>query len=238
MAHFNNAKNQFLDGNRSPLSGGKLHFYDVGTLNAKTTYSDYAETLANANPVVLDSEGRHSDIFYTGQARVILKDSADVTIWDTDNVEDKLGTTTDTSTFITTTGSASTDLALAKYSGTTGTVLVSTGILVDADDNVYGASQLSRTETDDFTTVAGDKGITIYLNAATAKTATIAANASVAYTINTRIEFINIGAGTWTIAINSDTLNSAGSAFDLAQHEAAVATKYLTTTWNLNGGLS
>jgi hypothetical protein len=139
---------------------------------------------------------------------------------------------------------SSTDNALVRWSGTDGDTIQDSGIIVDDDDNVSGASQLSSTKTDDYTTVAGDKGTTIYLNAATAKTLTIAHPEDVTYAVNTRIEFINLGAGAWTIAMGidllepDDTVISLDGAVEIAQYQAATITKYGSGTWILNGGLS
>ena len=83
---FTNPNPQFCDANGKPYSGGKLYFYEIGTTTAKSTYSDSGMTSANAQPVVLDSDGRPgSQIFFTGLARVILKTSANVQVFDADN---------------------------------------------------------------------------------------------------------------------------------------------------------
>jgi hypothetical protein len=70
----------YLDNNGEPLSGGRLYFYNKNTLVAKTTYSDGDETIPNTNPVILDAAGRQPDIFFPGEAKVILKDANDVQI--------------------------------------------------------------------------------------------------------------------------------------------------------------
>lgn len=80
MARYLNIDSQFFDNNGDPLSGGKLYFYDTGTTDAKNTYSDSAETTPNANPVVLDAYGVPGDIWFTGTAKVVLKDANDVTL--------------------------------------------------------------------------------------------------------------------------------------------------------------
>lgn len=80
MARLSNIGKQFFDGNGDPLPGGKLYFYLTGTTTAATTYSDEDETIANANPVILDADGRMPDIFYTGQLKITLTDANDVVI--------------------------------------------------------------------------------------------------------------------------------------------------------------
>lgn len=67
-------------------ANGTLDVYEAGSLqNRKTTYSSPNLTGANANPVVLNSLGE-ADIFYTGLAQLVLKDSDGDTIWTKDNI--------------------------------------------------------------------------------------------------------------------------------------------------------
>jgi len=78
MARYLDISAQFFDNNGDPLAAGKLYFYDTGTTDLKTTYSDSAMTVENTNPVVLDAYGVPGDIFFAGTAKVVLKTSADV----------------------------------------------------------------------------------------------------------------------------------------------------------------
>lgn len=71
---------QYFDSNGDPLAGGKLYFYDTGTTTLATTYSDSAESTANANPVVLDAAGRQPDVFYTGSLKIVLTSADDAII--------------------------------------------------------------------------------------------------------------------------------------------------------------
>jgi hypothetical protein len=76
-----------IDTNGDPVNGGKLHTYVAGTTTAQTTYSDVNLTVANANPVVLDSAGR-ATVFVSGGSsfKYVLTDSDDVTLWTADNI--------------------------------------------------------------------------------------------------------------------------------------------------------
>jgi hypothetical protein len=76
-----NAKAQFIDQNGLPLASGTVGFYFPGTLNPKPTYQDAAGTIANTNPVALDSRGQ-ALIWGSGVYRQIVKDASGVTIWD------------------------------------------------------------------------------------------------------------------------------------------------------------
>jgi len=101
-------------------------------------------------------------------------------------------------------------------------------------------SQISKSA--DYTTILSDKGKQIYHPSAdtTARTWTIAANASVAYDIGTAITFVNDeSAGIITIAINSDTLLFAGTGTTgsrtLAAAGIATALKMTATRWIISG---
>lgn len=77
---------RFMDANGAPLSGGKIYTYLTGTSTPKTTYSNATGT-ANANPVVLDSEG-YADVWLDGDYayRFRLENSAGALQWQRDNI--------------------------------------------------------------------------------------------------------------------------------------------------------
>lgn len=75
-----------LDSNGDPLSGGKLYAYEAGTSTPKDTYTTEDESVANANPVILDANG-YADVWLaSGSYKLVLTDSADVTQWTVDDV--------------------------------------------------------------------------------------------------------------------------------------------------------
>ena len=92
-----------------------------------------------------------------------------------------------------------------------------------------------------YTLVLADAGKHIFHPStdANARTYTIPANSSVAYTIGTAITFINMTSQVVTIAITTDTmyLSSAGTtgSRSLAQYGSATAIKMTSTTWLISG---
>jgi hypothetical protein len=76
-----NGKSQFIDQNGAPLVNGAVYFYAPGTTNPLPTYQDSAGTIANTNPIQLDSRGQ-AIIWGDGSYRQIVKDASGVTIWD------------------------------------------------------------------------------------------------------------------------------------------------------------
>ncbi len=71
----------------APLTGGFLYFYASGTSTPQNTYSDSALTVANLNPVVLDSNGYANSVFLSPLAyKVVLTDSNNVQLWTFDPV--------------------------------------------------------------------------------------------------------------------------------------------------------
>lgn len=83
---------QFFDNSGNVLNGGKLYFYVTSTTTPKDTYTTAAKSVANANPIILDSAGRPDssgtpiDIFLDGTYKLVVKTSADVTIRTVDPV--------------------------------------------------------------------------------------------------------------------------------------------------------
>jgi len=63
------------------FGGSTLSFFDFGTSNPKTTFSDFALSSANTDPVVSDSDGLFPNIFLDIQASVTLKTSTGVVIY-------------------------------------------------------------------------------------------------------------------------------------------------------------
>lgn len=81
-------KAKFFGTDGLPLNGGKVYFYDAGTTTPKNTYTNYGGLTANTNPVVLDAYGEADIWLSDGLYKVVLKTSADVTLWTVDNVGD------------------------------------------------------------------------------------------------------------------------------------------------------
>lgn len=77
---------QYFDNNGAPLNGGLVYTYDAGTTTPKATYTDETEDTANANPVVLDANGRADIWLGAGNYKLELRTSADVLIKTVDNV--------------------------------------------------------------------------------------------------------------------------------------------------------
>lgn len=88
MARFGTVAQQYFNSSGEPLGGGKLYFYNPGTTDTKTVYSDPEESTAIAQPVVLDASGYQPDVFFSGQAKAVLTDANDVQVDVTDPVGD------------------------------------------------------------------------------------------------------------------------------------------------------
>ena len=80
---------QFFDSNGVPLAGGLLYTYAAGTTTPQATYTTSAGSIANANPIVLDSAGRTAnEIWLTDGSsyKFILKTSTGTQIGSYDNI--------------------------------------------------------------------------------------------------------------------------------------------------------
>lgn len=83
---------QFFTNDGQVLAGGSLWFFDSGTTNPRSTYSDPTLTTPNPNPVPLDGAGRpKNDVWGDGAYRVVLKDAGGVTLVTMDNVSGPQG---------------------------------------------------------------------------------------------------------------------------------------------------
>jgi hypothetical protein len=80
---------QFFDNNGVPLAGGLLYTYLAGTNTPTATYTSASGSIANLNPIVLDSSGRPSnEIWLTGGTsyKFVLQTATGTQIWSMDNL--------------------------------------------------------------------------------------------------------------------------------------------------------
>lgn len=79
-------KQQYFDINGAPLVGGKVYTYAAGTNTPKVTYTDYAGTIPQANPIILNVRGEASTaIFWNGSYKVEVRDAQDNLVYTVDN---------------------------------------------------------------------------------------------------------------------------------------------------------
>jgi hypothetical protein len=80
---------QFFDNNGQPLNGGLIYTYQAGSTTPLASYTTINGTIANTNPIVLDSSGRPpTDVWLTYGVfyKFVVKTSAAVTIGTYDNI--------------------------------------------------------------------------------------------------------------------------------------------------------
>jgi len=94
---------QFFDNNGIPLSGGLLYAYQAGSSTPLATYTTISGTVANANPIVLNSSGRLDNevwLTYGYFYKFVLKDASDNLLGTYDNIYGIVGTQTSVGTTI------------------------------------------------------------------------------------------------------------------------------------------
>ena len=70
----------------APLAGGKVYTYVAGTSTNKDTFTTETGDVANANPVILDSEGYAQIWLESGSYKFVVDSSTDVNQYTTDNI--------------------------------------------------------------------------------------------------------------------------------------------------------
>lgn len=89
LSSFAGAGTQFFSDAGVVLSGGKLYTYAAGTTTPTATYTSSAGTVANTNPIILNSAGRlANEVWLTSTVsyKFVLADSNGVTIATYDNI--------------------------------------------------------------------------------------------------------------------------------------------------------
>jgi hypothetical protein len=80
---------QFFDNNGNVLSGGLLYTYVAGTTTPQTTFTSRSGTVANANPIILDSAGRTPEQIWSTVGiiyKYVIADSDNIVIRTWDNI--------------------------------------------------------------------------------------------------------------------------------------------------------
>lgn len=70
-----NVRQQFINASGAPLASGAVYLYQAGTSTPVTSYQDPALTIANTNPIILDSNGMASIWLAPGNYREVVADS-------------------------------------------------------------------------------------------------------------------------------------------------------------------
>jgi microcystin-dependent protein len=86
---------QFFTTTGQPLAGGKIYTYQAGSSTPLATYTDNTGATANANPIVLGTDGRPATevwLTYGFNYKFILKTADDTTIQTYDNLYGIIGT--------------------------------------------------------------------------------------------------------------------------------------------------
>jgi microcystin-dependent protein len=86
---------QFFTTTGLPLAGGKIYTYQAGSSTPIATYTDNTGSVANANPIVLGTDGRPANevwLTYGFNYKFILKTADDSTIQTYDNLYGIIGT--------------------------------------------------------------------------------------------------------------------------------------------------
>lgn len=85
---------QFFDNTGLPLNGGLIYTYQAGSTTPLASYTDINGTIANSNPIVLDSSGRLPNevwLTYGFNYKFVVKTSAAVTLGTYDNIYGIIG---------------------------------------------------------------------------------------------------------------------------------------------------
>ncbi len=77
--------------------GFKINFYDKGTTNFRTTFSDEALTIANINPIIADENGRFIDVFVDNVKlyKSVLTNTSNVTLEELDPIDPSIASLND-----------------------------------------------------------------------------------------------------------------------------------------------
>jgi hypothetical protein len=261
LSAFAGAGAQFFNDDGEVLSAGRIYTYSAGTTSPKVTYTSATGSTANPNPIILDSGGRLPEDMWLEQAgvyRFVLTDSSNVQVGAYDNVPGINDFSTGAVPWASLTGkpttvagygitdALSTTAAAATYAPIASPTFTGTPQIPDnassSTNYPVGYREAPRNaQTGNYTLVLADRGKSVVMGdgTATALTATIPANGTVAFPIGTVIIFVNLNTVGLSIAITTDTLTLANSTTTgtrtLARNGLATCVKINTTSWLISG---
>lgn len=209
-------KFQAFDSDGVPLALGKVYTYESGASTTPlATYTDSTGNTANANPVILDSRGEANIWFTTAsEYRIVLKTSADATLYTIDNVA---GAVTPSAYFATLMSSTQRsevfDDVVAEGGTITGTVLMS-GAAVNFAAGVTVASATSTpigAAASNNVTVSGVATITSFDNVSSGIVRYVTFSGILTLTHNATSLILPTGANITTAAGDTAAFQSLGS---------------------------
>jgi hypothetical protein len=171
---------RFVDALGVPYSGAKMVFYDAGTSNTRTVYSNSGLSSSLGSTVYTGSDGAPvassgsstEVMVYTGTSayKIVFTTSADVEIFTLDNIRGAL----DTSTFLTTDSTSTLTIPVSSKTGDYTIVAGDRGKLINAD-----ASSATFTLTLTSAVTLGDNWSILVRNTGTANPVKIAASQAI-----------------------------------------------------------
>ena len=258
LSAFAGAGAQFFTDDGAVLSGGKIFSYAAGTTTPETTYTSSAGTVANANPIILDSDGRLPNDMWLSEDttyRFVLQDSDDVQLGSYDNIPGINDGSLLSVPFSSITGKPTTLAGYGITDGITASTAASTYAPIasptftgtpQTPDNAATSTNWAvgyreapqNSQTGNYTLVLADRGKSVVMNG-TSLTLTIPANGTVAFPVGTVLIIINLNATSLSIGITTDTLTLANSTTTgtrtLARNGMATCVKIASTSWLISG---
>jgi hypothetical protein len=249
---------QFFTNAGTPLAGGKIWTYAAGTTTPTATYTSEAGTTPNANPIILDANGRVPNQIWLTEGvnyKFVLMTSTNVTLGTFDDLAgindisitgvawaDVTGTPTTLAGYgITNAITAAT--AAATYAPINNPTFTGTAQIPDnAPTNTNypvgyrDAPQVSKTA--NYTLILSDASKSVLMNG-TSLTLSIPANGTVAFPVGTVILVVNTNTTSLSVAITTDTLTLANTTTTgtrtVARNGMAVLHKISSTAWLIGG---
>ena len=129
-------RHRFWDNAGLPLSGGKVYTYTAGTTNPIATYTDSTGSIANTNPIILDSKGE-AGIWTSGMLKVNVTDTNGVQItgWPVDNIGSGVNSSVQVGSIVTSGLTVNTGKLLGRTTSSAGAVeeiAIGTGLSMTA----------------------------------------------------------------------------------------------------------